>query len=203
MQMHGIETRRRLRGLRPILKEWVAINRKLGREWSGGNDAPWWYNERASLSVFAGAVWRTGNASFEEYSELKRRGKRLKSGRIDIWFSTRYHDFLGEAKYLQIGFTKDGGQIGAVEEKMEEAKDDARDLPPDGYTRLLAIVFGEPYLARNKKSELKDRVEWLLEQARKVEHDALAWVFPNLRRIPGDDKWISPGAIVWIKEARR
>lgn len=27
MQMHGIETRRRLRGLRPILKEWVASNR--------------------------------------------------------------------------------------------------------------------------------------------------------------------------------
>lgn len=199
----GIETNRRLRCLRPILHEWIALNRRLGRQWSRYNDVPWWYNERASLSVFAGAVWLAGEATFEEYSELKRTRKRLCSGRIALWFSRGQWEFWGEAKFCEIPFTRNAAQVKRINGWMGDAKADVGRCAPDGYTRRLAIVFGAPYLRPCEPPEMNGRVAWLVDQAREVEHDALAWIFPNMKRLPKAHGWISPGTIVWIKEVRR
>jgi hypothetical protein len=49
---------------------WITNNKDLVRSWRG--DLPWWYNERASISVLAGAAWGTGGLAFEEYSEDKK-----------------------------------------------------------------------------------------------------------------------------------
>lgn len=62
----------KLRILRPILRQWVTINRKLAKRWEEYRDAPWWYNERASISVLAGAAWKTNGYAFEEYVGDKR-----------------------------------------------------------------------------------------------------------------------------------
>ncbi len=198
--MQGVVTTPRVRGLRRILKRWCSINGQLAREWAPVKDAPWWYNERASLSVFAGAIWRSGEAAFEEYSDLKRGKKRLSSGRIDIWFSVGRLSFCAEAKFCNVPFTRDGDQASGVQWWMDQAKNDARRCPPDGSTRRLAIVFGCPYLRPCSESIRRSRIDWLLEQSRKVEHDAIAWVFPSTSKHLQDDGWLCPGAIMWIKQ---
>jgi hypothetical protein len=202
----GIKTSLRLRCLRPVLRKWIALNRQLGSRWSKDGDAPWWYNERALISVFAGAVWKSGGYAFEEFSEKKRGKKRPFSGRVDLAFSARQHEFLAEAKQCWLAANDRSDRIDQVRGVMEKAKADVRRCRPDG-TRHLAIVFGAPYLARHHRAEMGNRIEWLVGQAGEIhadiEADAVAWTFPSLRRLPTDQGWIYPGIIVWIKEVRR
>jgi hypothetical protein len=166
-------------------------------------DAPWWYNERALLSVFVGAVWQNGEEAFEEFSELKRRDRTLSPGRVDLWFSSGRWEFWAEAKHLEIPITRSRTQTTRINAMMDHAKKDVRKCAPDGFTRRLALVFCMPYLRPCTPREMNQRLTWLLEQADDIEHDALAWVFPNLKRLPKAYGWVSPGIIVWIKEVRR
>lgn len=199
----GVRVATRLRCFRPLLREWLTLHARLGREWQSVGDAPWWYNERALLSVLAGAVWRTGGSALEEYSEQKRRDGALAPGRVDLWLSCGPHSFWAEAKAMDIPFTRSGSQMSRVARCMAEAKADIRRCAPDGSTRRLAIVFGRPYLRPGPRAERERRIEWLVEQAPEVEHDALAWVFTDQRRLPTNDDWVCPGAMIWIKEVRR
>src|SRR4051812_1474895 len=89
---------KRLRILKPVLEEWVKLNARLGRQWSSVKDAPWWYNERALVSLFAGAIWRCKGDAFEEFNEVKRGFKARPGGRIDLWFALRKKEFNAEAK---------------------------------------------------------------------------------------------------------
>ena len=52
--------------------EFVRWADKIADDWAHSRDVPWWYNERASLSVFARAVWASGEVAFEEFFEEKR-----------------------------------------------------------------------------------------------------------------------------------
>jgi hypothetical protein len=202
--MHGVHTTNRTRCLRPILKRWISLNRMFGSRWTRmSGDAPWWYNERALLGVFVGAVWQSGEEAFEEYSEQKRRGKLLGPGRIDLWFSAGSSEFWAEAKSMEIPLTRGAGQATKVNSVMEIAKEDASRLTPDGYTRRLALVFGMPYLRPCPKSQLKRRLRHMLMQAREVEHDAIAWIFPDMKRLPKANGWVCPGIILWVKEVYR
>ncbi len=202
----GIETTARLRCLRPVLNRWTALNRQLGERWSKDGNAPWWYNERALISVFAGAVWQSDGYAFEEYSETKRGKKRPYAGRIDLEFVAGQYEFRAEVKQCWLAATKPGDRSSYVRGFMEEAKADVRRCRPDG-TRRLAIVFGSPYLAQHRKAEMDHRIEWLVVQAKKIRvdigADAVAWTFPSLRRFPMDRDGVYPGIIAWIKEVRR
>ena len=93
----------RLRSLRPVLQKWVALNRTLYQNW-GKKDCPWWYNERAILSIFAGAIWRSGGLAFEEFSNLKRKKSRRRNryrkyaGRSDLYFQIKSKEYVVEVK---------------------------------------------------------------------------------------------------------
>lgn len=190
--------------LRKTLYEWVRMNRVMGGRWmKRGNDAPWWYNERASLSVFAGAVWRTGGMAFEEFSELKRKKKRRTPGRIDLWFSVGRKEFWAEAKGGEVRITPRSRPSARMRELMDQARRDAERLAPDGFTRRLAVVFLSPYLRPCKRPEIEHRVRSLLDQVRETKPDALAWVFPHLKRLPKIRNWVSPGIVCVINEVRR
>jgi len=47
---------KRVRCFEAIFKEWIGCISQIAHDWKSRGDVPWWYNERASLSVFAGAV---------------------------------------------------------------------------------------------------------------------------------------------------
>lgn len=203
MEKQGVQATKRLRCLKPHLEEWARQNARLGKEWQSVGDAPWWYNERALLSVFAGAVWRCGGSAFEEYSEEKRNDMRVSSGRVDLWFSTGRHDFWAEAKVCDIAITRGGNRARVISKNLARAKADIRRCEPDGWHRRVAILFGRPYLRPCSRTELEQRITWLIGEAKRVDHDALAWVFPKLRKLPTGSNWVCPGSIVWIKEVRR
>src|SRR4051794_10797989 len=88
----------RLPFLRPLLHRWIKLNQELTRRWAHDPDVPWWYNERASVGLFAAAAWLEEGHAFEEYSGSKRKEKGHSAGRFDLEFSVRKHEFRAEAK---------------------------------------------------------------------------------------------------------
>src|SRR5579883_2670135 len=143
----------RLRGLRPVLKRWIALNKEVASAWQG-SDVPWWYSERACLSIFAGAVWRGGHIVLEEYSTDKKssRGRRrLYAGRNDIYFRVGSTDYIGEAKAKWFGgsnIQREG--IKKIAECLNWACADIRKCPPNGQRRV-GIAFIQPYFRKKKE----------------------------------------------------
>src|SRR6266481_8755838 len=77
-------------------------------EWDKIPDAPWWYNERALLSQFAGAIWRCKGRALEEFvatkRELKLRRKARRKdtqgsrGDLEFWWPQDKFFYVSEAK---------------------------------------------------------------------------------------------------------
>jgi hypothetical protein len=192
--------------IRPILREWVKINERLGEEWSDVGDAPWWHIERALVSLFAGAIWRSRGDAFEEYAEDKRGERSRAGGRIDLWFSQRRgKDFKAEAKQCWVKSDSNAKSLEKVIECMESARRDAGNLSPDGMRRL-AIVFGAALVPKHLNSDLPAQIESMVElaQNKSIKADAAAWVFPRLKRpLVSSDGFILPGIIIWLREVHR
>jgi hypothetical protein len=205
----GLHTNSLLRSLRPTLERWVAINQRLGKEWAP--DAPWWYNERAQLSLFAGAVWRTGGECFEEFSGEKRLRKStthrlnvLYSGRVDLYFRLGSIEYVGEAKNTWSGYTRnDGKATKRISDRLEGACRDAGQTKPVGMQRL-GIVFVAPYFRASVKKRIDERLVQWIREIRDVDADARAWVFPMVSRYTlGDDGFYYPGVAVLLKTVKR
>jgi len=72
-----------------VLRKWQSFQKLEWWDYKG--EAPWWCNQRAFLSFFAGAVWQCRGWVFEEFSTKRRvataRGKyKSHPGRCGIKF---------------------------------------------------------------------------------------------------------------------
>lgn len=88
--------------LRPTIKGWGdAINQYCSSSY--GEDVPYYYNERANISLLAAGAWRGGAVALEEYGTKKRalkkrRGADHASGRCDLFVLVRkQYEFQIEA----------------------------------------------------------------------------------------------------------
>jgi hypothetical protein len=196
--------------LRSVLREWQKLNERIAQEWISSKDVPWWYNERASLSVFAGAVWNSGAFSFEEFSDEKRKISkrslkfhRAYSGRVDLYFNIRKRDFIAEAKicWPRCGRLSSGRQK-MIEEGLIHACHDIRISKPNGQRRL-GVLFVSPRWKTNLKHDMNDRIDQWISRICEIDCDAVAWIFPaDSRKIHAYD-YFYPGTAVLIKEVRR
>jgi hypothetical protein len=198
----------RITSFRPILKEWIKANSEIATKWLSAEDAPWWYNERASLSVFAGAIWRAGGFCFEEYSDRKREIKRqtgrlgdLYHGRVDLYFSMSRSEFVAESKYVWSCFTQNNNPAKRIRRALDHACADVRAIRP-GRRRKLGIIFAMPCFKLGSKSQLDDRVQQWTDGLAGLEASAYAWVFPGCTRTLwwSEDEYFCPGAAVIIRE---
>jgi hypothetical protein len=202
---------KRIRCFEQIFREWIRGTTEIADQWKKCRDVPWWYNERAALSVLAGAIWRAGGFSFEEYSDQKRRiGKRtrrfraLYPGRVDLYFSWAGFDFIGEAKDTWSGFSqKNGHPAPRMTKCLKLACADIKKTAPWGQRRL-GIAFAMPYFRKATKSQIDQKILAWVEALEDLETSAYAWVFPQSSRyIHDSDGNFCPGVAVLIKEVRR
>lgn len=184
--------------LSPMLEYWLLLN----ASWEG-SDAPWWYNERASVSFLAGAVWKYGGWAMEEFSADKLSAERRKkkySGRCDIAFGIDGHDFWGEAK--QCWPALDGkNTIDMVMANLALAVDQVRAGKMRGY-KGLAITFVAPKVRASQanRRHIGDYIDKYIAELRAVSSITLAWTFPaHSRFLRPDNEWYShyfPGVIL-------
>ncbi len=200
-----------LRSLEPVLQKWTKLNRKLADAWRGTDgDVPWWYNERAVLSTFAGAVWLEKGTVLEEYSSYKgpqsKDGKRKEAkrtrGRVDIFFTIGRWWFIGEAKQCWPDVFKDELDMAKIENCIREAIQAVRRSRPEKMRRL-ALAFVVPNPKKGLTADLRSCLGRLVSKVKRLKNiDAAAWVFPDTKDAPEHKGKIYPGIILLVKEVR-
>ena len=124
-----------------------------------GRDCCWWYNERANVSVLAGAAWAKGWVALEEYSTLKRaeaptsgvddEGDSGARGRVDLYVSTPHEDCAFEAKQVWVRLGPDfvdAGCSGKIAEGKKAARRDALKLLGEASAHY-AVTFVVPFVS--------------------------------------------------------
>lgn len=195
-----------LKHLEPVLWEWI----KIVKEWSSlfKNDAVWWYNERASLSSLAGAIWRSRGLVLEELSNPRQRKLQgqhvLKIGRADMVFSLRSDDYVLESKQCWISMNSDM-VASKVQQALRKARKDAVSASSYGSQRVGA-TFVVPYAPKSMIDDIGGLVSgFYAEIENHVDYDASAFVFPRVTKdlLWKPEKAIYPGVILLLRVPRR
>ena len=159
-------------------------------------DAPYWYTERTLVGTLATAAWQVeGCTSLEEYTVEKGRGKPKGMGRADLWIQTKDgRRYVFEAKRLwqNIGSRAQLNKIPEnYEELLAEAKEKARKIREEG--ERLGLLFASTRLREKEREKVDERIEAFLSELKKVDADAVAWIFPS--KDLKYEGWIYPGPI--------
>jgi len=165
----------------------------------GSRDAPWWYNERASLSLLAGAVWYADGWAFEEFVTVKRPGarKRPHHGRGDLMFEIRNHRFVTEAKQCWPTIGSKPDRAVAIIDKALSRACEAADQNRIRTYRAIGLVFVVPYFTSRSVQERERRIRTLLRCLRLRRSLTLAWAFPGDQRLLRSEKGrYYPGVIL-------
>lgn len=196
--------------LEETLWEWTIAQERSCRLW-GWEDAPWWYGERASISILAGAIWRSGGIALEEYSVRKSNpdnaSKKSKhyAGRNDLYFKIGKTDFILEAKQFWPNLRSKDLATG-LNDALNKAKDDVHSMDADGAKRL-AAVFIAGRIPEKNMDEDEELEEKLIDAINSFSGAARAWIFPDQeythRFLAGKPtrRWY-PGAAIVIQEAK-
>jgi len=200
-----------LRGLTKLLNEWRDLVKSYHARTK--NDVCWIYNERATLSVLAGAAWRLGWIALEEYSTEKlapseSEGALKSNGRCDLWLSHGKRSFAVEAKQSWQGI---GSQV-KFQNKWAKGKyaaafkDAGRLIRAEADSRLAVLFIAPSFPAR----EIKDTGaagataminDWLTTLPRDFKHiDALTYIFPKETRCFELDGRIYPGVVLLARQ---
>lgn len=148
-----IRTTRELRGINRLLKEWTNVVRSYC-EFDQFDDNPWWYNERANLSLLAAAAWRlNGWQALEEFSTTKRGvvphakidSRKNVNGRCDLYVSHASTSFAVEAKQAWQSLSG-RARTDNITPTMGLARLDAGNLTSDQADHRLAVVFAVPFI---------------------------------------------------------
>lgn len=191
---------KKISGLRVILHQWIDNINTYCEKFHDGKkgDAPYWYNERATLSTLAGAVWQVGGLALEEYQEKKKHGL----GRVDLWFQWRNVDYIAEVKQLWFRLdetTFENNLIDRVKERLKHATRDVQKVPKN-QSHPLGIVFIVPSLKKNYDKQLIKKFQKKLSDLNSC---MLAWCFPEKAGQLIEGEAIYPGVALIAKSTKR
>lgn len=143
-----------LEPLRPVLQAWIDSVQQYNKLFKG-NDLPYWYNERANVSVLAGAAWKAGFVALEEYQTQKtslpaKEPMAVESetpeqpieGRNDLYIGDQMHEWVIEAKVAYPDLCNAAVRDPHLHQQMKAAIQCARQLNEDGMH--LAALFVAP-----------------------------------------------------------
>jgi hypothetical protein len=186
-----------------LLDEWLACIEYYCALWDGHNDAPYWYNERANISVLNGAAWKMGAAALEESETIKRFTAGPRKGRTDLHITwPNGDDCVIEAKQCWLYHEKD--VPGRARSKFEDAIRSAR-VNRDSDTSY-ACTFLVPSHRLGAIWHPNDIYHQILDglKSAKIRTDARAVCFPySCRNLKSrEDGRIYPGVMLFLTQVR-
>ena len=193
-----------IRSLHPILVAWLQVAEKY-LDYFDNEDSPWWYNERATLSSFAAAVWAADGIALEEYATLKGKTRESWSGKCDLYIGMPSQEFACEAKqaWCRIGRRSKNG-FNMAKSGLESACKDARKLDK-GEGRRLGLCFAVPYLPPRDEKHVEHQLNDWLKAIQNIDRSSIAWIFPQSARrsIVTENGYFYPGVALIIREVFR
>ncbi len=186
--------------LAPILQRWSEFMEDS--TW-GNDDCPWWYNERASISQLAGAIWDRGGWAFEEFSDTKRTPEALSfQGRVDLMFWTSRErngpQYIAEAKLCWPKLRSARLQE-TVESAFRSATLDTQKITSHrGRYEKLALVFIAPVIPLKFSTLTNPKIHALIETMKRRPDTHAAWHFRLHQNIPKHNNYLYPGVILGV-----
>ena len=131
-----------------LLEKWDKTLREL-EEAFGVYDLPYVHGERTNIGILASAATKLGYLTLEEYSAEKRRQRKWKSWRADIYICSKdgQQEFNIEGKYDTVSFNTHR-LVQKLSRLLDEAAKDVLKLRPYEGVNRLGVVFLHPYGAR-------------------------------------------------------
>ena len=198
---YKIKGRKGLSNWSSLLEEWLLAIERYCRLMDG-EDAPYYYNERANISVLSGAAWRAGWVSLEEFQQEKGySNQKKKNGRADLWLASEKDSELVEAKYKWICM-ESNEMARIINEIMESASDDVKKSRASS-KNIKAIGIGFFPVYKNKKhvQDIDKLIESTINEFKKQNFHAMAWCFPKEMRgyVSKKSNNMLPGIIMLAK----
>lgn len=186
-----------------MIAEWHQVIEDYGRLVS--DDAPYWYNERANISILSGAAWRAGKLALEEFGHEKSdkqgnsQGDSWK-GRCDLWLIERHEEELVEAKFRWVSL-RSGSFTSLVKTSLSIAVKDAHNSKQVRGARSVGVTFIPVYIPVRYESDIDIYIHQRIEDAKLISADCIAWSFPDKNRfLTGTDgKNYCPGVFLFAK----
>lgn len=189
--MRDVWTTDALASWKPPLREWFAVLDEYRGTSADLHDLAYWYNERATLSTLAGALWRTGCVVLEEYRTTRSGPVRDGvAGRADLWCRIASDEYTVEAKQSpKLSYPRRPGTlVRAVETQIKEASVQCASDRHGGSNRL-AMVFVVPKLRAIPTNETLS--QWVAAVTR-FPADAKAYYF-DLNAVQAVNGYYFPG----------
>ncbi|MEK1941642.1 MAG: hypothetical protein AAAB16_14830 [Pseudomonas sp.] len=167
-----------LQPLSPVLRSWIACVQRYIDVWDG-DDLPYWYNERANISILAGAAWKADWTAIEEYqitkvaTEASQQGTSI--GRNDLYVANEIYGFCIEAKVAYVDIEDLNTAKKHIVGRCSQAIFDAGRLDYD--EPRLGAVFVAPYSVGVEASE--EQIRLFQESILTCDSQALAWLTPT------------------------
>ncbi|WP_249977586.1 hypothetical protein [Vreelandella olivaria] len=214
--------------LHALLRAWIDAQHEYSALHSSFDlvENGWWHNERASISLLAGAAWKSGWVALEEFGATKRGHRENEErtdrvGRCDLYVCNKEVSLAIEAKQSWQGIGVRVNDITSnVNEKLQEAWDDAGYLHSYEADRRFAVTFIVPYLpisevwdeGSNKinSEQIKKRIlNWLdeIEDFQKLRKKPVQYAFhfpaDGYRYINEFTRRVFPGVVMVMEERFR
>lgn len=148
-------------------------------KYEDGEDAPYWYNERTTVGIFSGAIWRSTERSLEEFSTTKfDENNKEKNGRADLWFSCSNENFICEVKQYFKSTSYSVAKM--MEASIADTKKTMKNFPN---SKPLALTFWTPRIQPSDVEEELKTIHDKLKDALKEESiDMYCLVAPKSAR---------------------
>jgi len=184
---YGIRiTNEKLEPLRPVLDAWINCIIQYVELFDGG-DLPYWFNERANVSILSAAAWKAGMVALEEFpsdkvpqsSEDEEIDSALcketnpKKGRCDLYLANSDVEFFVEAK---VDYPKISDKSDCFRKGLSYIAQDRRNVGSQSSIHLSAL-FCAPFSHKQRASE--QEISNHLNLALQEPMDAHAWVIPS------------------------
>ena len=203
------KSRGKLKHWSGLLHEWSSNIERYMKYTNG--DIPYWYKERANVSILAGAAWRSGFIALQEFEADKQISvdettiSELYSwkGRCDLYIgsSTNQHDLI-EAKYKWLSLKSDDFNKYATN-LVNKALADAKASQCGGDISAVGVAFIPVYLHAKYMENIDDIIKNTIAQIKEMELDAYAWCFPNtMRQRILDNNYLNPGIFLFAKSSK-
>ncbi|TVT80468.1 hypothetical protein [Pseudomonas sp. H3(2019)] len=184
----------KLEFLRPVLERWFECIDRYNTV-RGDNESPYWFDERANVSLLSAAAWMAEMVTLEQTPTKKQIEEGERKGRADLFIASKE-----ERAYLQA--TQRWPRVNNLNltQALLDVVSDAKKISYASDLKL-GCLFVAPQKAQHSPTpeELQDMVDDLQK-----EHTcAVAWYFPYAyRKLHNEAGNYHPGIALLLKEAR-
>ncbi|MGH8332842.1 MAG: hypothetical protein ACRES0_20800 [Pseudomonas sp.] len=184
----------KLEFLRPVLERWFdCIDRYNAVR--GDNDTPYWFDEKANLSLLSAAAWMAEMVTLQQTPTRKQTEEGERNGRADLFIATSE-----ERAYLQA--TQRWPRVNSLNltQALQDITSDAKKI---SYASDLKIgcLFVAPH--KSQQGATPEELQDMVDDLQKEHTCAVAWYFPYAyRKLRNEAGNYHPGIAVLFKEAR-